>query len=86
MILSSLIKLGLLTMSINFPDKVIPYGSPRLLIKYNNGEDNSLQPVTSNMEELYNRGVEDVLDTLEADLCFEVRAMSDHLLLKLAQI
>lgn len=71
MILSSLIKLGLLTMSINFPDKVIPYGSPRLLMKYNNGEDNSLQPVTSNMEELYNRGVEDVLDTLEADLCFE---------------
>lgn len=71
MILSSLIKLGQLTMSINFPDRVISYGSPRLLMKYNSGEDNSLQPVTSNMEDLYNRRVEDVLDTLEADLCFE---------------
>ncbi|KAI5970060.1 hypothetical protein CANMA_000884 [Candida margitis] len=71
MILSSLIKIGQSTMSINFPDKVIPYGSPRLLMKYNSGNDNSLHPVTSNMEELYNRDDEDVLDTLETDLCFE---------------
>ncbi|KAG5418924.1 BUL1 [Candida metapsilosis] len=71
MILSSLIKLGQSTMSIDFPDKIIPYGSPRLLMKYNNGEDDSLQPISSHMEELYHRESEDVIDTLEADLCFE---------------
>ncbi|KAI5965734.1 uncharacterized protein KGF55_001097 [Candida pseudojiufengensis] len=71
MILSSLVKVGESRMSIKFPDKVIAYASPRLLMKYNDGEDNTLTPVTSNMEELYNRSEEDLLDYLVVDLSFE---------------
>ncbi|KAI5955139.1 hypothetical protein KGF54_001700 [Candida jiufengensis] len=71
MILSSLVKVGESKMSIKFPDKVIAYSAPRLIMKYNAGEDNSLKPVTSNMEELYNRKEEDLLDYLDVQLIFE---------------
>ena len=37
MILSSLVKIGELKLSVIIPDKIIPYASPRLLMKYNNG-------------------------------------------------
>ncbi|KGU26021.1 hypothetical protein MG7_03396 [Candida albicans P34048] len=37
MILSSLVKIGESKLSVIIPDKIIPYASPRLLMKYNNG-------------------------------------------------
>ncbi|PSK39232.1 carbamoyl-phosphate synthase arginine-specific small chain [Candidozyma pseudohaemuli] len=59
---------GELRMAVQIPDKLIPYVSPRLLQKYNQGnpcsqlqslsiqgDKNALAPVSSNMEELYNR-------------------------------
>ncbi|RCK58842.1 hypothetical protein Cantr_07233 [Candida viswanathii] len=63
-------------MYVEVPDKVVPYASPRLLMKYNNGtqddssEDNSLRPSLSNMDQLYNRSEDDVIDTLKLKLEF----------------
>lgn len=76
MILSSLVKIGQLTMYVEVPDQVIPYSSPRLLMKYNNGSrddltpENSLRPSISHMDELYNRSEEDLIDTLKLKLEF----------------
>lgn len=77
MILSSLVKIGQLTMYVEVPDKVIPYASPRLLMKYNNGpledisdDGNALRPSFSHMDELYNRSQEDVIDSLKLKLEF----------------
>lgn len=47
MILSSLVKIGQLTMYVEVPDQVIPYSSPRLLMKYNNGSRDDLTPENS---------------------------------------
>lgn len=85
--LLSVSKIGYMTLGIRVPDKLIPYGSPRLLQKYNNGladgslaaslsrngSQLSLKPVVSNhnMTELYNRGDDSVIKNLEVQLLFD---------------
>ena len=48
MILSSLVKIGELKLSVIIPDKIIPYASPRLLMKYNNGTQQQQQQNNNN--------------------------------------
>lgn len=81
----NLSKIGELRMVVEIPPKLIPYVSPRLLQKYNRGkprtdnlispnsneEDNTLHPVGSNMEELYNRDDQAVLKSVNAYIIFE---------------
>lgn len=80
MILSSLVKIGELKLSVIIPDKIIPYASPRLLMKYNNSKQqpqdeeeeelDSLRPVLSHMDEIYNRNKEDIIDSIKLKLEF----------------
>ncbi|CAX42035.1 ubiquitin ligase-binding protein, putatuve [Candida dubliniensis CD36] len=80
MILSSLVKIGESKLSVIIPDKIIPYASPRLLMKYNNSKQqpqdeeeeelDSLRPVLSHMDEIYNRNKEDIIDSIKLKLEF----------------
>lgn len=78
-ILSSLTLIGRLKLYVQVPDGVIPYTSPRLLMKYNSsnsddkdGSMTSLTPVSSTREilELYNRNEEDLLRSVNITLQF----------------
>lgn len=77
-ILSSLAVIGDLKVYVQVPDEVIPYTSPRLLMRYNcNTEDNgagmhNLMPVSSTREilELYNRDEKDLLRSVNITLQF----------------
>ncbi|KAG7665208.1 CPA1 [[Candida] subhashii] len=71
LILSSLVKIGQSHMYVKVPDKVIPYSSPRLLMKYNNEEETKdLRPVSSNMKEIYNRDEGDLINSVDISLHF----------------
>lgn len=75
---------GELTMVVQIPDKLIPYVSPRLLQKYNQGKScsqlqslpmlydakNALAPVSSNMEELYNRDDAFLMNSVKTKISF----------------
>ncbi|KAM9934323.1 hypothetical protein OXX80_006074 [Metschnikowia pulcherrima] len=80
-LLSSTTKIGQMMLCVAVPDKLLPYGSPRLIQKYNDGkrtsvsfnpkEDSlSLQPVSSNMSGLYNRTESLVIQDLDIELHF----------------
>lgn len=75
--LSSTVKLGKLNLYVKIPDKVISYGAPRLLQRYNdhstgNSGNSSLDltPIASNMSDLYNRDEDDLIQSLDMDLLF----------------
>lgn len=74
------VKIGEMTLYVKTPAKLIPYTSPRLLQRYNNGSELSLTPTTSkeylmptisNMEELYNRDDESKLNSVNIELIFD---------------
>ncbi|KAK6464104.1 ubiquitination pathway protein, partial [Scheffersomyces coipomensis] len=83
MILSSLVKIGDSKLYVKVPHKILPYGSPRLLQKYNGTleEDagsnhispsisNTLEPVSSHMSELYNRDENDNISSIDISVIF----------------
>lgn len=79
-ILLTSVKLGEMTLYVKTPEKLIPYISPRLLQRYNNGSGCSLmpvsskdglQPVMSNMEGLYNRDHKSVISSVNLELVFD---------------
>lgn len=87
-LLLTTVKIGSLKMYVKVPDRLIQYGSPRLLQKYNSGLDTphssnalspvnsrdgftALQPVTSNMGELYNRDEDSVLKSVDIEISFD---------------
>lgn len=74
------VKIGEMTLYVKTPEKLIPYTSPRLLQRYNNGSEYSLTPtnsrdglapIMSNMEELYNRDDESILKSVNIELIFD---------------
>lgn len=77
-VLSSLALIGELKVYVQVPDGVIPYTSPRLLMKYNSSTDDlrsplpGLTPVSSTREilELYNREEKDLLRSVKITLQF----------------
>ena len=91
LILSFLVKIGTLKLYVRVPKRVISYSSPKLLMKYNNGDeamlaaltqsvsassDASLRPVSSvssslsNVTDLYNRDVDDIINSIDLSLVF----------------
>ncbi|EGW30775.1 uncharacterized protein SPAPADRAFT_142942 [Spathaspora passalidarum NRRL Y-27907] len=81
MILSSLVRLGESRMYAKVPDKIIPYSSPKLITKYNTESasitptvsNEGLRPVastSSNMDELYHRDKQDIIDEIDISLIF----------------
>lgn len=76
--------LGECILAVKVPNKLIPYGSPRLIQKYNNGRSDSLSltavssrelallPVSSNnVMELYNRDDDTVIKHVNVELWFK---------------
>ncbi|SGZ50298.1 CIC11C00000001264 [Sungouiella intermedia] len=79
-----MVKIGIATLYAQVPDKLISYGSPRLIQKYNDGVKSEaeapgssresftpLHPVFSNMEELYNRDDDSVLKNVKIEIVFD---------------
>ncbi|GEQ71693.1 hypothetical protein JCM33374_g5379 [Metschnikowia sp. JCM 33374] len=87
-LLSSMAKVGEMMLCIAVPDKLLPYGSPRLIQKYNDGKRTStsfaansprdelpsLFPVNSNMSELYNRTETSMITEIDVELHFKTSA------------
>lgn len=79
-LLLSVGQIGEMRLQVKVPDKLIPYGSPKLLQKYNGLSSTillrtpsslSLQPVASHMMGLYNRDSESVIKDVEIRLVFD---------------
>lgn len=84
-LLLSVHKIGVATLYARVPDKLISYGSPRLIQKYNDGIKSEIQtpgspsgdgfapihPVLSNMEELYNRDDDSVMKSAKIEIVFQ---------------
>lgn len=84
-LLLSVFKVGVATLYAQVPDKLISYGSPRLIQKYNHGmrseihtpssssqdEFPAIHPVLSNMEELYNRDDDSVMKSAKIEIVFD---------------
>ena len=83
-LLLTMVKIGIATLYAQVPDKLISYGSPRLIQKYNDGVKSEaeapgssresftpLHPVFSNMEELYNRDDDSVLKNVKIEIVFD---------------
>lgn len=85
-LLLSSVKIGWATLYAQVPDKLIPYGSPRLIQRYNDGGDvsddlsptssnrdgfTSLHPAISNMGELYHRDSDSILKSVKIEVNFE---------------
>lgn len=79
-LLLSSVKVGEMTLYVKTPEKLIPYTSPRLLQRYNNGSEYSIAPTNSrdglvptmsNMEELYNRDDDTILKSVNVELIFD---------------
>lgn len=82
-LLLSTIKIGEASLYAQVPDKLIAYGSPRLIQKYNDSGNKStdkeslsdvfsrLHPVGSNMGDLYNRDDSTVLQHVKLELVFD---------------
>lgn len=85
-ILLSLVRIGSLKLYVGVPHQILPYCSPKLLMKYNSGgdempDDTSLRPVlsalsSSNMLEIYNRDAMDSLLAVDIELVFEADSSS----------
>lgn len=79
------VKVGVAKLYAQVPDKLISYGAPRLIQRYNDGVESSesLRPMTSsngfgslhtvvsNMGELYNRDDESVLKSVKIEIVFD---------------
>lgn len=85
-LLLSTLKIGTAVIYAQVPDKLISYGSPRLMKRYNEGLEPSeglspsvsnrdgfspLHPVLSNMGELYNRDSDTVLKNVKIEIIFD---------------
>lgn len=78
-------KIGEFVLGVKVPDRLVPYGSPTLIQKYNDGRNNSISlltseskedsdgliPVMSNMLTLYNREDTTVIKSIELQLFFK---------------
>lgn len=73
-------RIGEMVLCVKVPDKLIPYGSPKLIQKYNDGKRNAntLSSVREDTQvlKLYNRGDETLIKNLDIELLF--RATNDN--------
>ncbi|OBA22925.1 hypothetical protein METBIDRAFT_38171 [Metschnikowia bicuspidata var. bicuspidata NRRL YB-4993] len=84
-LLLSVCKVGQMMLCLRVPEKLLPYGSPKLIQKYNDGKRSSasfqlaspndepllLHPVNSNMLVLYNRTDNSVITDIDIQLYFK---------------
>lgn len=84
--------IGTVRLMVNIPNKLVPYSSPHLFQKYNKGRDmwcdfnvslerkqtpsSLIKPVTSNIEELYNRDDCNVLEKVRLKILFNTADIS----------